>query len=108
MRFDGGAGASSMSALKSRRREFNLALFSRIKLSDDLPKASALSLAVFLALIRSTRSVEEHPGDKFLASRFVNIVTMLSALSGSGAVLSNALPRSVMLDFRPSQSVGVG
>ena len=73
---------------------------------------SAFFLAALLALLRTTRSVEEHPGDNVLASRLVTvrIATMLVALRGSysGAFMSIAFARSFMLDFMSLQLAGVG
>ena len=100
----------TLSAWISPTRAFNWLTFADIKLVCVVTTASAFSLAALLALLSSTRSVEEHRGDKVLPSRVARIATMLLALTGlySGALESIAFPRSVMLDFMSLQLAGVG
>ena len=74
---------STTRALNSCTRELNSLIFAEIMFVCIITKVLAFSIATFLAVFRSERSVEEHPGDKVLGFRLVRIATMLVPLAGS-------------------------
>ena len=94
-----------MRAFNSFLRALSSSFNPEIKLVSLVTKALAFSFAALQKLIRSSNSVQEHPGDKVLASRLVNIVkvfmsreSILSEISSAATFVVSASAISASTD----------